>query len=184
MKHPRANRKFKQRGFNLIEAAIVLGVVGLVIGGIWIAAAAVNKNYKINQTQQGVLEIIQRIRQLGHGNAAFTNAESANYLGIMVTNNIGTPAGWQSASGPPLGNSGFSGDKNTSNSFATARYYFYLTVDGVDECIRIGSHFRNLLGRTFEDVLITDFNDDYSTPDQTSICRTGQRPFIINLALN
>lgn len=31
-------------GFNLIEAAIVLGVVGLVIGGIWVAASAVRNN--------------------------------------------------------------------------------------------------------------------------------------------
>lgn len=36
----------KRRGFNLVEAAIVLGVVGLVIGGIWVAAAAVQENNK------------------------------------------------------------------------------------------------------------------------------------------
>ena len=35
-----------RRGFNLIEAAIVLGVVGLVIGGIWVAAAAVSESRK------------------------------------------------------------------------------------------------------------------------------------------
>jgi hypothetical protein len=39
--HPASSRD--QRGFNLIEAAIVLGVVGLVIGGIWIAASAVQE---------------------------------------------------------------------------------------------------------------------------------------------
>jgi type II secretory pathway pseudopilin PulG len=38
MSHP-TNRSC--RGFNLIEAAIVLGVIGLVIGGIWIAASSV-----------------------------------------------------------------------------------------------------------------------------------------------
>ena len=33
-----------RKAFSLIEAAIVLGVVGLIIGGIWIAAAAVQKS--------------------------------------------------------------------------------------------------------------------------------------------
>jgi type II secretory pathway pseudopilin PulG len=32
-------RRQSQQGFNLIEAAIVLGVIGLVIGGIWVGAA-------------------------------------------------------------------------------------------------------------------------------------------------
>lgn len=31
------------RGFSLIETAIVLGVVGLVIGGIWVAAASIQR---------------------------------------------------------------------------------------------------------------------------------------------
>lgn len=35
-------------GFNLIETAIVLGVVGFVIGGIWVAASAVNRTNNIN----------------------------------------------------------------------------------------------------------------------------------------
>lgn len=39
-------------GFNLVEAAIVLGVIGLVIGGIWTAAASVERNRKLNQSIQ------------------------------------------------------------------------------------------------------------------------------------
>jgi hypothetical protein len=42
----RANNPSAQSGFNLIEAAIVLGAIGLVIGGIWIAASAVNRNLR------------------------------------------------------------------------------------------------------------------------------------------
>lgn len=57
-----------QKGFNLIEAAIVLGVVGLVIGGIWVAAAAVSENHKIKQATSGVLSIVENIRRLFHGN--------------------------------------------------------------------------------------------------------------------
>lgn len=40
-------------GFNLIEAAIVLGLVGLVVGGIWVAAAKVKDSIKWSQTEEG-----------------------------------------------------------------------------------------------------------------------------------
>lgn len=46
-----------KKGFNLIETAIVIGVVGLVIGGIWVAASAVNDHFKVSQTAKDVLSI-------------------------------------------------------------------------------------------------------------------------------
>ncbi len=45
----------KRRGFNLIEAAIVLGVVGLVVAGIWVAAAAISERREINNVKDFVL---------------------------------------------------------------------------------------------------------------------------------
>lgn len=52
-----------RRGFNLIEAAIVLGVIGLIIGGIWIAAAAVSKEHKANQAVAGYLSYVTQVRE-------------------------------------------------------------------------------------------------------------------------
>ena len=46
-------RQKTRRGFNLIESAIVLGVVGAVIGGIWVAASAVNDHIKWYQLEKG-----------------------------------------------------------------------------------------------------------------------------------
>ena len=54
----------KRKGFNLIEAAIVLGVVGLVIGGIWVAASAVMENIKVNKTVEGVFTIARNAQNL------------------------------------------------------------------------------------------------------------------------
>ncbi len=54
----------KKRGFNLIESAIVLGVVGLVIGGIWVAAAAVNNNYKVSKTVSDLVLVVKNIQGL------------------------------------------------------------------------------------------------------------------------
>lgn len=57
-------KNLSQRGFNLIEAAIVLGVVGLVIGGIWVAAASVQDRLKISDISKGVLVTASNIRRL------------------------------------------------------------------------------------------------------------------------
>lgn len=44
-----------KRGFNLVEAAIVLGVIGLVIGGIWVAAASATKSLNISNTARNII---------------------------------------------------------------------------------------------------------------------------------
>src|SRR6185369_4823894 len=49
-----AARPRKKTGFSLIEAAIVLAIVGLVIGGIWVAASAVATKMKISRTLVGL----------------------------------------------------------------------------------------------------------------------------------
>ena len=60
-----------KRGFNLVEAAIVLGVVGLVIGGIWVAAASVQENLRLSRAQRDILSIISNLRGL-YSNMPFT----------------------------------------------------------------------------------------------------------------
>lgn len=55
-------RHFLKRAFSLIEAAIVLGVVGLVIGGIWVAAATVNDNLKYKDLLEGVTFMVDQIQ--------------------------------------------------------------------------------------------------------------------------
>jgi len=50
-----------KRGFNLIEAAIVLGVVGLVIGSIWVGAATMYENYKVNKTVEALIMASQKL---------------------------------------------------------------------------------------------------------------------------
>jgi len=47
--------------FSLIEAAIVLGLVGLVIGGIWAASTAVSANHRQSKILTSLLDISQRI---------------------------------------------------------------------------------------------------------------------------
>lgn len=54
--------KKRTEGFNLIEIAIVLAVVGLIIGGIYTAASAVTENNRRRNTQTQLLTIVQNVR--------------------------------------------------------------------------------------------------------------------------
>lgn len=56
--------KKNKRGFTLTEIAIVLGIIGLILGAIWVAAAAVYTNMRISKSQQHLLAITQAIRSL------------------------------------------------------------------------------------------------------------------------
>lgn len=69
-----------RKGFNLIETAIVLGVVGLVIGGIWVAASAAYDRQKSNELASTILRMVDGTRTLFPMNA--WPAESTGYTSI------------------------------------------------------------------------------------------------------
>ncbi len=76
---PRAEQfeKHNQKGFNLVEAAIVLGVIGLVIGGIWVTASAVTEKYRVSSTYADVLQIADGARNMLKG---FVTDTSGSYI--------------------------------------------------------------------------------------------------------
>lgn len=61
------SRLFLHRAFSLIEAAIVLALVGLVIGGLWTAASAVQREQLDGRNIKGMLAINENIRKLYQG---------------------------------------------------------------------------------------------------------------------
>ncbi len=69
--------KNNKRGFNLIEIAIVLAVIGLVIGGIYVAASAVTENNRKQNTQKQLLQIVQNVRAVFSTQAQITAAQVA-----------------------------------------------------------------------------------------------------------
>jgi Tfp pilus assembly protein PilE len=54
----------RRRGFTLTEAAIVLGIVGLILGAIWVAAAAVYNNMRVQKANTALLTAAQTVRSL------------------------------------------------------------------------------------------------------------------------
>lgn len=65
--------RYRQRGFSLTEMAIVLGIVGVVIGGIWAAAAMVSRNRLIQQQKQDLTTIVEGMRTLYAGKVFANN---------------------------------------------------------------------------------------------------------------
>lgn len=63
------SRTTHRRGFNLVEAAIVLGIVGLVIGGIWVAASAVQSNLRKSDASKAIIQMVQNVRIMYDGQA-------------------------------------------------------------------------------------------------------------------
>lgn len=67
-----AKAALKQRGFTLTEIAIVLGIIGLILGAIWVAAASVYSNMRVSKAQGQILTIVQNIRSL-YATSTLTN---------------------------------------------------------------------------------------------------------------
>ena len=93
-----------RKAFSLIEAAIVLGVVGLIIGGIWIGADAVYTNTKVNQTIQGIMMIDANLNRVFNGRTTvITTAIGGSVLDGMKI--LDGADGFTVAGGTPLPNS-------------------------------------------------------------------------------
>ncbi len=72
----------EKNGFSLLEAAVVLGVVGLVIGGIWGVASSVRASMQSNHLHQQTLNLVSSIRDY-YANRPLPAAAGA------ITNTIG-----------------------------------------------------------------------------------------------
>ncbi len=87
----------KQRGFGLIEAVIVLGLVGLVIGGIWIAAQNVVAQMRVTETAQGILNTAMNARRLLPYHSYPTTPGTGIYIGSTLNAANAYPPGFRPA---------------------------------------------------------------------------------------
>ncbi|MER2520096.1 MAG: type 4 pilus major pilin [Bdellovibrionales bacterium] len=74
-----------RRGFTLTEIAIVLGIIGLILGAIWAAASAVYNNMRSSRAQQEILTVAQNIRAMYATQSALdTSATNDTYISAGV----------------------------------------------------------------------------------------------------
>jgi len=82
----RARRAVK--GFTLAEIALVLGIIGLILGSIWVAASSVYQNQKVTKAARQLIAITQAVRSLyatspAIGDAAGTD-ETASFISVKA----------------------------------------------------------------------------------------------------
>jgi type II secretory pathway pseudopilin PulG len=88
------------RAFTLTEIAIVLGIVGFILGSIWAAASAVYSNMKISQAQEGITYTAQKTRSMFAG----SNQTSATGSPQTITSSGMFPVSWVNLATDVIGN--------------------------------------------------------------------------------
>lgn len=85
-------RQKGRTGLSLIEAAIVMGIAGIVLGAIWSAGSMVYTNMQISRTIGDLAVSVQNIRTFYKGQSAFTKAAGTNLTETLVAAEL-FPAG-------------------------------------------------------------------------------------------
>ena len=81
---PRLRMK-KHRGFTLTEAAIILGISGIVLASIWGAVTMVQRKHYVNETLGDIVQITQNIRLLYQRQSAFSGVGAFAAGGDITT---------------------------------------------------------------------------------------------------
>lgn len=74
------------RGFTLTETAIVLGIIGIVLAGVWMAASSVDQKRKVQDANDIVLETSANVRSAleGRGDVVLaTDVETQVQMGLF-----------------------------------------------------------------------------------------------------
>lgn len=91
-------RAVHQAGFNLIEASLVLGIVGLVVGGIFAAWSSVENNNRIRGGADQATVTLQQIRSLYGNRNQLDSAPTANFTNALIAGEL-IPRAWLNDAG-------------------------------------------------------------------------------------
>jgi prepilin-type N-terminal cleavage/methylation domain-containing protein len=76
------------RGFTLTELAIVLGVIGVILSAIWVAASAVYANKNTARAVEQVLQIVNGFRAMYGAHQVDSGPWQTNITSMAISNGI------------------------------------------------------------------------------------------------
>ncbi|HNC96413.1 MAG TPA: hypothetical protein PKW90_09840 [Myxococcota bacterium] len=179
-----------QKGFNLIEAAIVLGVVGLVIGGIWVAASAVTNSRRNNETISGVLTAVDQLKKLYPlGIVGSINTYITPTATQMASMDV-FPRSWYVPGPfpvfdkivPPIGknasivmNGSYCAPRSPTCSHQHTSEMAITFVGGKDSCIKVALAFDQQVGKSLDQITINSSTvpSPLSTAQAAAACVTS-----------
>ncbi len=114
---------YRRKDFNLVEAAIVLGVIGLVIGGIWVAAASVQRENRRQEIQATSIRLYESYRSIWPLSLPFT--PNCGPI-VCLTDTIITPTVLGSTA--PAAYQSSLEDPNSSYAYLSAAGIYYQVI--------------------------------------------------------
>jgi prepilin-type N-terminal cleavage/methylation domain-containing protein len=134
----------KPNGFTLTEIAIVLGIIGLVLGGIWVAAKTVMDSNRADQAVQDISTMAANMRATFLAVNQFSAGSKTDATAAMVTAGI-IPSNLIISSGSPPAKNAWGGEVRIYQSSTDNRHFriSYLHTPP-DACFRIASQLANL----------------------------------------
>ena len=138
-----------KRGFTLTEIAIVLGIIGLILGAIWVAASAVYNNLRTSKATTELLQIAQAVRSMYATSSTVDAGADMTYsatgshaagAGTTYVQSSVFPSDMVSGAGPYIIQDPWAGDTDiVSGKVTTASDSFLVEFDNVPQsaCINI-----------------------------------------------
>jgi len=171
------------RAFSLIEAAIVLGIIGLVIGGIWAATASVQEKNRRNLAFNAMMECIEWFNEAYQNIPLKAASNQVEYLTDTVYKS-GLLRNFQPLDPPtnstlngPWPNSAFLVFRWDPFGTLTTAYISLVGVSygGCQEIVRRFATLKLEKLRIYQvnNTAIAQLSDGISTAEMTSLCGTG-----------
>jgi len=89
MKMRQTRHSHTRNGFNLIESAIVLGVIGLIVGGIWVAVDGVRTRLASDQIFKGTMTAYELVSGQVTSTHLTTTAWGSSYNNLFIQSTQG-----------------------------------------------------------------------------------------------
>ncbi|MBI1273829.1 MAG: prepilin-type N-terminal cleavage/methylation domain-containing protein [Alphaproteobacteria bacterium] len=133
-----------KKGFTLVELAVVLGVVGLVLGGIWVFAGRSNESARTEQSLGQLVILLNNIRSyylsqpnMASGDVTTILAAASVFPSEMLRAGAPTIVDHPWGALPPGGGLLVSGTTASGGASTGGTYYFTLTYRGLkaESCI-------------------------------------------------